>query len=288
MGNWLQAVDPSSRIVGGQQARVGQFPWHALFAVQYYNDNTNKIVYCGGAILNEHWVITTADCVKNARTIYADLGSISSKRPLYRAWPSYYVLHPQHKPEKFQNNIALVHFATPIPFPQKPNPEIRPIRLPRLSQRNELFVNAESYYAGFGFNSPSNSPSIASFYYVFYQFAFLSWIYVAASNISEVLLFSEARVISNQVCRGYFNNDASLVNNDVACALSVDGRQGACLGDGGTSLFINDFGEWTLIGTLSFLHSQHSCGRAPTPAGFARITSYFDWIGKTANYSFRP
>lgn len=90
------------------------------------------------------------------------------------------------------------------------------------------------------------------------------------------------------MCQGYFGNDQNIVNSDVVCALPVNGRQGACAGDGSAPLFINEFGEWTLIGTLSFLHSQNSCGRQPTPSGFTRITSHYDWIARTTGYNFRP
>lgn len=143
--------------MNGQRASVGQFPWHALVAVQYHNDNTNKFVYCSGTILNEYWIITNADCVKNARTVYADLGSINAYSPLQRVWPEYYVLHPKFNADNFQNNIALLRFPSnkPIPIPNKPSPEFRPIRLPRLSQRNELFVNVEAYFTGYGYNSIS-------------------------------------------------------------------------------------------------------------------------------------
>lgn len=78
------------------------------------------------------------------------------------------------------------------------------------------------------------------------------------------------------------------MNADVLCAITVDGRQGACAGDGAAPLVINEFGEYTLVGFLSFLHSQNSCGRNPTPAGFTRITSHFDWIARQTGYNFRP
>lgn len=155
---WIQQkVNVSPRIVQGLRASVGQFPWHALIAVQYHNDNTNKFVYCSGTILNEHWIISNADCVKNARTIYADLGSVDAYKPLQRVWPEYYVIHPQFNANNFQNNIALLRFPSnrPIQIPNKPHPELRPVRLPRLSQRTQTFENAEAYFTGYGYNSIS-------------------------------------------------------------------------------------------------------------------------------------
>ena len=44
-----------SRITGGIEAGVGEFPWQV--SVQARNEHV-----CGGAILNEWWIITAAHC----------------------------------------------------------------------------------------------------------------------------------------------------------------------------------------------------------------------------------
>lgn len=109
-----------------------------------------------------------------------------------------------------------------------------------------------------------------------------------AQNVSDFLMYSEGRIISNRACLGQYGNDQQLISPAVICSQSLDSRQGACNGDGGAPLVINEHGTWTLIGTLSFLHSKGSCGRQPAPAAFTRITSHFDWIAKTTGYQFRP
>lgn len=101
-------------------------------------------------------------------------------------------------------------------------------------------------------------------------------------------MFAEGRIISNGACLNQYGNDQQLISPAVICAQSYDSRQGACNGDGGAPLAINEFGAWTLIGTLSFLHSKGSCGRQTAAGAFTRITSHFDWIGRTAGYQFRP
>lgn len=87
---------------------------------------------------------------------------------------------------------------------------------------------------------------------------------------------------------GHYDNDQQLVSPAVLCSASFDFRQGPCNGDGGAPLVINEHGQWTLVGTLSFLHTRGSCGRQYAPSAFTRITSHFDWISRTANYVFRP
>lgn len=109
-----------------------------------------------------------------------------------------------------------------------------------------------------------------------------------ARNVSDFLMYSEGRIISNGACLGQYGNDQQLISPAIVCHQSFDSRQGACNGDGGAPLVINENGAWTLIGSLSFLHSRGSCGRQPSPAAFTRITSHFDWIARTTGYQFRP
>lgn len=106
--------------------------------------------------------------------------------------------------------------------------------------------------------------------------------------MSDYLFFSEQRIISNQDCLPYYDRDTQLISSAIICATSFDYRQGPCSGDGGAPLVINEFGSWTLIGTLSFLHSRGSCGRQFAPVAFTRLTAHLDWISRTANYQLRP
>lgn len=108
--------------------------------------------------------------------------------------------------------------------------------------------------------------------------------------MSEHLLHTRQRVISNQHCLFYYNNNAELIRSTSLCAYSYDIREGVCNGDGGGPLVIEEFGTWTLLGSLSFLHLTGSCGRAHVPAVYTRINSriYTDWITRVTNYQFRP
>lgn len=48
-----------SRIVGGLPANAGQFK----FAAAIYITKTDGNYFCGGALMNNNWVLTAAQCV---------------------------------------------------------------------------------------------------------------------------------------------------------------------------------------------------------------------------------
>lgn len=128
-----------------------------MLAVQYRNDNTNRITFCGGAILNDLWILATGDCVANARTIRVEAGTVLLTRPAVTVFPELYIVHPQYNPNRFRNNLALLRLPLnrPFFFPSGPNPHFFPVRLPTLRQRNATFEGQESYFSGFGYTSLS-------------------------------------------------------------------------------------------------------------------------------------
>lgn len=130
-------------------AKPGQFPWHVLLVEKNAN-MTNS--YCGGAILNERWIITSADCVSDARDIRVDVGSIDARKPMMSVYPESVKIHPQYARHFYHNNIALLRLPIdkPLVFPNELNPAFRSVRLPRWSQRFQRFVNQMGYYTGFG------------------------------------------------------------------------------------------------------------------------------------------
>lgn len=104
-------------------------------------------------------------------------------------------------------------------------------------------------------------------------------------TMSERLQWIKQRVITNQDCLSHFQ--AQMIQAPQMCAIGWDNPwQASCFGDGGGPLVINEFGTWTQIGVMSFIHLT-GCQDAH-PTGFTRISSYIDWISKTANYAFRP
>ncbi|RWS19556.1 ovochymase-2-like isoform X2 [Leptotrombidium deliense] len=45
---------------GGTHTFIGEFPW---LVVIYRKVKSDYLFHCGGAILNEHWIVTAAHCI---------------------------------------------------------------------------------------------------------------------------------------------------------------------------------------------------------------------------------
>lgn len=143
------------RIVNGNRAWPGVFPWFASLHVRYRNDPSDRTVFCGSAIINNQWVITSADCVRNARSVQINAGSVNFRQPAVTVNGDAYFEYPDYNPTNFVHNLALVRVPQrqSFVFPSNANATIAPIRLPALSQENFNFEGQEAYFQGYGYTA---------------------------------------------------------------------------------------------------------------------------------------
>lgn len=136
---------------------MGDFPWHALLVVKYRGNTSPDPTFCSGAILNEEWIITSAECISKANTVRVDVGSVDINKPLVSVYPDALTLHPEYDVEKRKNNIALLRLKgdDKLNFEKDEyRGKIGPIRLPSRRQVDENFEGFEAFLAGFGKSSP--------------------------------------------------------------------------------------------------------------------------------------
>jgi len=57
----------TSRIVEGENASLGEFPWMvSLFGREQIGDQVINY-YCGGALINQYWILTAANCFNHKK-----------------------------------------------------------------------------------------------------------------------------------------------------------------------------------------------------------------------------
>lgn len=56
-----------SRIVGGSVASVNSWPWQAMLI------DTDGKQFCGGSLVDRHWVVTAAHCMRGKSSSYVKI-----------------------------------------------------------------------------------------------------------------------------------------------------------------------------------------------------------------------
>ena len=144
--------DRNLRIVGGSPARPNQFP-HAAALILHLTQQRSS--FCGGSIINQHYILTAAHCLEDVTRIEVQAGvhNIFRGIPEYRSTvlPRDLRSHPQYNSDTLLNDIGLVFVLNRIPLGGSMNRIILPSR----SQVNNRFIGSIGTVIGWGRTSDS-------------------------------------------------------------------------------------------------------------------------------------
>uniref|UniRef100_A0A2C9GVB3 Peptidase S1 domain-containing protein n=1 Tax=Anopheles dirus TaxID=7168 RepID=A0A2C9GVB3_9DIPT len=245
---------PEARVVGGQLAAVGQFPYAVGLVTHTASIFTGR---CAASLISANYILTAASCVQSATSAFAYIGGLrmddASEPGRERLLVERFILHASFVEGGESFDVALGRLPRAVSF----NDRVRPIRLPNLRQVEASFAGQLGTVFGWGrFGS-------------------------GISNSVE-LRFGRAEVMSNLACR--LNLPTNTVLDTHMC---TDGTLSSpCAGDNGAPLTIVDSdGITTQIGVFSF-NSVLGCdaGRA---AVYTRLSAYLHWIGANSDVIIR-
>ncbi|XP_066579290.1 serine protease 27 [Amia ocellicauda] len=240
----------NNRIVGGQNAPEGAWPWN----VDIQQQGVGHV--CGGSLIDNSWVLSAAHCFPSSvdSSIYIlylgryQLNGINSNEVSRRV--QQVVVYPGYMEPQQGSDVALVQLDSPVEYTDF----ILPVCLPDPSV---LFSDTmDCYVTGWGQTTQGGS---------------------LANIIQEVQL----PIISLSTCQQMYQTpvagyDTMSILSDMICAGFQDGGKDACQGDSGGPLVCSMVNNtWVQAGVVSF---GEGCAIANRPGVYARVTSFSSWV----------
>lgn len=227
------------RIVGGESARPGEFPWQV--SIGFQRADGSIFSFCGGSLIAPDWVLTAAHCdvrpgekvIVERLDLRTDAGEVIDIAEVKN--------HESYNPQTNDSDIALLRLANPA--------SAQPIGL----------IEAGTNLAG-----PENDLTVSGY-----------GLLEEGGQASPTLQKVTVPIISNIICQVKYDGTGVTITDNMLCAGSPG--KDSCQGDSGGPgmVFDTELGDFRLVGVVSF---GIGCARASFPGVYARVSQFLDWI----------
>lgn len=256
-----ERTNGQSRIVGGTNATMAEFPHQVLVLVGGY--------MCGGSLIARQYVLTAAHCVVDdlgvpygarAFTVYAGLQNVgslakNSLNPYFqRSTVSVVSAHPRFDSESYNNDVAVLKLSVPLNV----SAGVKVIKLATTANIYKPLYAARKMATVSGWGA-------------------IRW----NGPISNTLRKVQVPIVSTVTCNIWYG--AGSITNQMMCAGYSTGGKDSCQGDSGGPLITTLAGVPIQIGIVSW---GYGCARARYPGVYTRIPSLYPWIKAQAKLTY--
>lgn len=100
----------------GDEATLGELSYYTMLLsfIPQNGGRSSETFRCGGALLNERWIVTAAQCIASASEIVAWYGHVKNNEMLNKQVVNYWVVHPTYDPDMLKNDIGLLRLSEPV------------------------------------------------------------------------------------------------------------------------------------------------------------------------------
>jgi secreted trypsin-like serine protease len=251
--------DGSLRIVGGIVAQAGAYP---SMVTLHRRDSQSNMSFCGGTIIDTHWVLTAGHCVtkllNNPQILYIREGGnvVGQGRAIN---VTSITLHESYDPRPPLNDVALLRLAEPARAP-------RQVLLPSAMRPDYLRDKKMSTVIGYGLVQPQAIGATAQ-----------------TGNASDRLLQVDLPLVSQPACAQL--HGAAAITEATVCAGYDEGKKDSCQGDSGGPLFVRSPNlEPVQVGVVSW---GPGCAQPKAIGVYASVGYFEGWIRqRVPNASF--
>jgi len=238
-----QTKESENRIVGGLEARQGEFPWMVFVSI---GNN-----FCGGTVIHRKFVLTAAHCLY----VYGSLAKSSDIRvfterhhvresPGHQHSVSKCYVHPHYQVDLLVNDIAILELQDSLAFTSR----LSAVELPNQS----LHLSQGTMVVATGWGKLASGHGVGS------------------KTLQKVSL----PIITISQCKRLFKDVKYPVRSTNLCTRDLNGKD-ACGGDSGGPLLLWSNNKYVQVGITTW---GKSCGDPQYPGVWTRVAHYVPWI----------